>query len=128
MQENKTISNSTSFALASKVKDYFLLIKFTLSFMVVFSTIVSYLLVPGIRFNLLKVLLLFAGGILVTGSANAINQVLEKDTDALMKRTAKRPVASGRMSVQEGWMFAFISGVIGCCIMYSFSWESAVVS
>ena len=46
MQENKTISNSTSFALASKVKDYFQLIKFTLSFMVVFSTVVSYLLAP----------------------------------------------------------------------------------
>ena len=39
---------------------------------------------------------------LVTGSANAINQVVEKDTDAMMKRTANRPVASGRMSVTEG--------------------------
>ena len=98
MQENNTISNSTSFALASKAKDYFLLIKFTLSFMVVFSTVVSYLLAPNIRFDLLQVLLLFAGGMLVTGSANAINQILEKDTDAMMKRTAKRPIASGRMS------------------------------
>ena len=34
--ETKTITNSTSFGLASKVKDYFQLIKFTLSFMVVF--------------------------------------------------------------------------------------------
>jgi protoheme IX farnesyltransferase len=128
MQENNTISNSTSFALASKAKDYFLLIKFTLSFMVVFSTIVSYLLAPDIRFDLLKVLLLFAGGMLVTGSANAINQVLEKDTDALMKRTAKRPIASGRMSVQEGWTFAIVSGIAGCYIMYTFSIEAALVS
>lgn len=128
MQENKTISNSTSFALASKVKDYFLLIKFTLSFMVVFSTIVSYLLAPGIRFDLLEVLLLFAGGMLVTGSANAINQILEKDTDALMKRTAKRPVASGRMSVKEAWIFTAFSGILGCYIMYRFSMEAALVS
>ena len=128
MQQNKTISNSTSFALASKAKDYFLLIKFTLSFMVVFSTVVSYLLVPGVRFDLLKVLLLFAGGMLVTGSANAINQVLEKDTDALMKRTAQRPIASGRMNVKEGWMFAIISGVLGCFIMYTFSTEAAWLS
>ncbi|HMK05011.1 MAG TPA: UbiA family prenyltransferase, partial [Ferruginibacter sp.] len=103
MQENNTISKSTSFVLASKVKDYFLLIKFTLSFMVVFSTVVSYLLAPNIKFDLLQVLLLFIAGMLITGSANSINQALEKNTDALMKRTAKRPVASGRMSTNEAY-------------------------
>ena len=58
------------------------------------------------RSKVISVLLLFAGGMLVTGSANAINQVAEKDTDAMMKRTAKRPVASGRMSVNEATVFA----------------------
>jgi len=127
-QENTTITNSTSFALVSKVKDYFQLIKFTLSFMVVFSTVVSYLLAPGIRFDLLQVLLLFAGGMLITGSANAINQVLEESTDALMKRTAKRPVASGRMSVTEASAFAVIAGALGVFIMwYWFNIESALL-
>ena len=128
MEENKTISNSTSFALASKAKDYFLLIKFTLSFMVVFSTVISYLLAPNVSFNISKVLLLFVGGMLVTGAANAINQILEKDTDALMARTAKRPIASGRMSVNEGWALVIIAGVLGCVIMYSFSIEAALLS
>ena len=127
-QENNTISNSASFTVASKVKDYFLLIKFTLSFMVVFSTVVSYLLAPNIKFDLLQVLLLFAGGMLVTGSANGINQVLEKDTDALMMRTAKRPVASGRMSVNEAWIFVAVSGMLGLYIMYTFSPEAAWLS
>ncbi len=63
------------------------------------------------------ILLLFIGGMLVTGSANAINQVVEKDTDALMKRTAKRPVAAGRMSVGEGWTFAAICGIAGVIIL-----------
>ncbi len=128
MQEKKIISNSTSFVLASKVKDYFLLIKFTLSFMVVFSTVISYLLAPNIRFDLMQVLLLFVGGILVTGSANTINQILEKDTDAMMNRTASRPVASGRMSAKEAWIFAAISGGIGLLIMFSFSKEAAWLS
>jgi protoheme IX farnesyltransferase len=57
---------------------------------------------------------------LVTGSANAINQVTEKDTDALMKRTAKRPIASGRMSVAEGWVFSIISGLAGVWILWYF--------
>jgi protoheme IX farnesyltransferase len=128
VQENNTITKSTSFVLASKVKDYFLLIKFTLSFMVVFSSVISYLLAPNVQANLIQVLLLFAGGMLVTGSANAINQILEKDTDALMKRTSKRPVASQRMSATEAWVFAGIIGALGIFIMYTFSAEAAWLS
>ena len=123
-----TISNSKSFALASKVKDYFQLIKFTLSFMVVFSTVVSYLLAPNVRFDLIQVLLLFIAGMLITGSANTINQAWERETDALMKRTAKRPVASGRMSPSEAYTFAAIAGIAGISIMwYFFNFESAMI-
>ena len=132
MQENNTISNSTSFALASKVKDYFQLIKFTLSFMVVFSTVVSFLIAPYYKIytrpTLLSVLLLFVAGMLITGSANSINQVLEKKTDALMKRTATRPVASGRMSETEAYVFAFITGLLGVSMMwYFFNFQSAMI-
>ena len=89
--------------------------------MVVFSAVISYLLAPKIvGFNAKMILLLFAGGFLVTGSANTINQVVEKETDAGMKRTAKRPVASGRMSVAEGWGFAIITGALGIFIMWYF--------
>src|SRR5947208_16460168 len=102
-KEAHGFTGSASFALASKAKDYFQLIKFTLSFMVVFSCVVCYLLAPNVRFDLLSVLLLFVAGMLITGSANAINQAVEKDTDAMMKRTASRPVASGRMSEKEAW-------------------------
>jgi protoheme IX farnesyltransferase len=132
-QENKAIANSTSFTLVSKVKDYFQLIKFTLSFMVVFSTVVSFLIAPNelhyVREKIISVLLLFVAGMLVTGSANAINQILEKASDGLMMRTAKRPVASGRMSVNEAGIFAFIAGVGGVFIMWNFfNTESALVS
>ena len=65
---------------------------------------------------------------LVTGSANAINQAVEKDTDALMKRTAKRPVASGRMSVNEAGIFAVITGAIGVFMMWNwFNWQSSLI-
>jgi protoheme IX farnesyltransferase len=111
----------------SKLKDYLQLTKPSLSIMVVFSSVVSYLLAPRVvEYDWLMILLLFVGGFLVTGSANAINQTVEKDTDALMKRTAKRPVASGRMTVSEGWTFAIITGVLGCFILgYFFNWLSA---
>ncbi len=131
-QENKTINNSTSFALVSKVKDYFQLIKFTLSFMVVFSTVVSFLIAPNeqfyVREKIISVLLLFVAGMLITGSANAINQLMEKKSDGLMQRTAKRPVASGRMSINEAGIFAFIAGALGVFMMWKyFNFQSAMV-
>lgn len=118
--------NSESSAM-SKIRDYVQLVKLSLSIMVVFSSVISYLLAPKIvEYDWVMIVLLFAGGMLVTGSANAINQVVEKDTDAMMKRTAKRPVASGRMSVQEGWAFAIITGALGVFILGNyFNWLSA---
>ena len=112
-----------------KVKDYLQLVKLSLSIMVVFSSVISFLLTQGSDSYVNKwkmILLLFAGGMLVTGSANAINQVVEKDTDAMMKRTAKRPVAAGRMSVEEGWAFAIITGALGVFILGNyFNWLTA---
>ena len=98
--------------------------------MVVFSSVLAYLLVPDIEdkyANPLKMTILLAiGGLLVTGSANAINQAVEKDTDAIMKRTSNRPVAAGRMSVTEAWVFAIIAGAAGIFILgYFFNWTSA---
>jgi protoheme IX farnesyltransferase len=112
-----------------KLKDYLLLIKPSLSIMVVFSSVMSFALTKGSESYVdfwKMILLLFAGGMLVTGSANAINQVVEKDTDARMKRTANRPVAAGRMSVNEGWIFAVITGAAGVFILgHYFNWLSA---
>lgn len=110
-----------------KIDDYKQLIKFTLSFTVVFSSVISYMLAPNVvEYDLLSIVLLFVGGMLVTGSANAINQITEKDTDAVMKRTGNRPVASGRMSVQEATAFAFIAAIVGSLILgLYFSWYAA---
>ncbi|WP_246121063.1 heme o synthase [Chitinophaga polysaccharea] len=120
---------SSSYAVASKVKDYSQLMKFNLTFMVVFSSVVGYLLVPGVEFNLVKVLLLFAGGLLVSGSANTINQIWERETDKLMARTAVRPLPSGRMNVSEAVILATVTGLAGIFVMgYCFNLLSALLS
>ena len=133
MPDQTYTHTSTSLTLAEKVKDYFQLVKFTLSFTVVFSCVICYLLAPNITIGnahtLWMVLVLFTAGMLVTGSANAINQAVEKDTDALMKRTSTRPIASGRMTVNQGYTFAIITGAIGIVMMaYFFNSKAAVIS
>ena len=104
--------------------------KFTLSFTVVFTCVICYQIAPNILvFDWWNILILTFAGLCITGSANAINQAVEKDTDAQMKRTANRPVASGRMSQQTAYAFAIIAGIIGVGLMaYQFNTLSAVLS
>jgi protoheme IX farnesyltransferase len=125
----ETIKQSGSFKIAEKLKDYMLLVKFNLSFMVVFSAVISYLLAPKVtEYDWKSIILLFVGGMLVTGSANAINQAMEKQTDAMMKRTAGRPVASGRMSPAEATSFAVICGLAGTMLLWHFNFLTALLS
>src|SRR5690606_15743028 len=73
--------------------------------------------------------ILFLGGILVTGGANTINQVLERDGDKMMIRTQNRPIAQGRISVAEGWLVAGIAGITGAMILgYHFNALAGILS
>jgi protoheme IX farnesyltransferase len=113
----------------SKIKDYGQLLKPNLSFLVVFSSVIAYLLVPGIHFELSKVIILFAGGMLVTGAANAINQILEKDSDRLMKRTMFRPLPDARMQRAEAWLFALLTAFAGAALLaLSFNLLTGILS
>ena len=106
------------------------LTKFSLSFTVVFSCVVCYLLSPNSRLSaIVKIIELFIAGMLVTGAANALNEAAEKDTDAMMKRTAARPVASNKISRRHALIFALITGVAGIALMwYCFNWQAAALS
>jgi len=128
--EEHNRDNGPSVWLKGKMRDYALLMKFTLSFTVVFSSVISYMMAPNIvDFDLWSIVLLFLGGMLVTGSANAINQVAEASTDAVMKRTASRPVASGRMSSAEASTFAVVTAAAGIAILwFRFSHYAALLS
>lgn len=121
--------DTTTVSLNSKVRDYMQLMKPNLSFMVVFSSVVGYLLAPGIVFSWKEVLLLFLGGMLVTNGANIINQILERDSDKYMKRTMNRPLPDGRMQTTEAWAATVLSAVCGVLIIgYYFTWLAATIS
>ncbi|MBS1615664.1 MAG: protoheme IX farnesyltransferase [Bacteroidetes bacterium] len=103
--------------LIGRARDYSQLLKPNLSFMVVFSSVIGYLLAPGISFQLTPVLELFIGGMLVTGGANTLNQIIERETDALMHRTQNRPLPAGRMMPPEAVIVACSSGLIGSLLI-----------
>ena len=90
----------------SFISDFKKLVKMRLNLTVVFSASIAFLV--GSRFQgeinwtdlefLRNWAILTAGGFLVTGCANGFNEIIEKDLDKLMNRTADRPLPSGRMT------------------------------
>ena len=83
-----------------KLKYYFQLLKFRLSITVVFSAVAGYFLGTDL-FLTEELLYLIFGGLLVTGSANGFNQILERDYDKIMTRTAKRPLPLKNLKLSE---------------------------
>lgn len=65
--------------------------------------------------------MLLAGGVLVTGSSNGFNQIMERNLDALMDRTRNRPLPAGRMSVNTAWTIATVMGVAGVSLITIFT-------
>ena len=92
------------------------LLKFKLSITVVFSAMIGYLLGFD-EFNLQHFIYLILGGFLVTGSANAFNQVLEKEKDKLMARTKIRPLPQENLTIIQAVIFAFIIGITGLFLL-----------
>lgn len=98
-----------------------MLVKLKLSLLVVFTSLMAYIIAAGSNVNLIGLILLGTGGFLVTAAANALNQVLEKDYDKHMTRTADRPITAGRMKASEGVMFAGLACLLGISMLAMFN-------
>ncbi len=114
-------SIALNIGFAAKAKAYFELMKFRLSFLVAFSAAFGYALASQGSVNWLVLMMLSIGGLLVSASSVTINQIIEKDLDALMKRTENRPLPTGRVSVKAATVFAVILGVVGLLILFQFT-------
>jgi heme o synthase len=105
--------------LTAKISDYFQLVKFRLSSLVVFSAAICFAFGSD-NIDWMKMLWLIIGGFLVTGSSNAFNQIIEKDTDKLMSRTENRPLPKERLSETEAFILASLMGMTGIFILWNF--------
>ena len=96
-----------------RVADFITLAKPRLNLLVLVTTAAGlYLAAPqGVPSAILFHTLI--GTALVAGGAAALNQVWERHTDALMRRTQRRPVASGRLRMVEGAWFGLVLSALG---------------
>jgi protoheme IX farnesyltransferase len=86
----------------TKLDDLALLAKVRLNTLVVATTAGGYFMAAPKTFDAAVLAVTCLGTALVAGGAAALNQVGERDLDAVMTRTRIRPVAAGRMSPAEG--------------------------
>ncbi|MFC4268261.1 heme o synthase [Polaribacter marinivivus] len=122
---NTTVISQTKPLMKTIISDLKQLTKVGLSLSVVFSSVAGYFLAAEI-INFSTVLLLALGGFFMVGASNAYNQVIEKDTDAIMQRTKNRPLPTGRMSVNFAMTIAILFTVLGLAILYSINPKTAL--
>ena len=99
------------------VGDYVALTKPRLNLLVVATSAAGYYLgAPG-PLNLPHMAAAVVGTTLVAGGAAALNQVYERDTDALMRRTRMRPLPDGRVSAFDARMFGLVLSAAGLVLL-----------
>jgi protoheme IX farnesyltransferase len=104
---------------ASKLSDLFMFVKLRLATLVVMSAAFCYMLASDV-IDYSKLTFLIVGGFLVTASSNGFNQIIERNLDKLMSRTANRPLPTGRMSLTEAYVISIVFGIAGIAILWYF--------
>jgi len=106
-------------SFAGRLRAVAALFKLRLTSLVVVSAVLGYLLgVADGAFLWVDLGLLALAGLLVTGASNALNQVIEVNEDALMDRTAGRPLVRGWLTVREALWLALLAGGAGTLILW----------
>ena len=91
--------------------------KLRLSISVVFSSVISYLIGMN-KFDFEILSYLIVGGLLMVSTSNIFNQVIERDLDALMQRTKRRPLPMGEISVNNALVLGFSFVIVGLTFLY----------
>ena len=107
---------SSRLNLTAKVCGYVDLMKLRVVELLLVSTLPAMVLAEGGLPSLSLTIATLIGGTLAAGSANAFNMVIESESDKLMKRTAKRPLATGVLNKTEATLFATFIGLLSLAI------------
>jgi protoheme IX farnesyltransferase len=107
--------------IKARLKSYIELMKLRVVELLLISTIPAMALaergLPPLGITVATLL----GGTLAAGSANAFNQVIEKDIDELMQRTKRRPLVEKQLTLRESLIFATLVGILSLSIFWIFT-------
>jgi heme o synthase len=110
------VPNKSGVKTSHKVRGFIDLMKLRVVELLLVSTLPAMVLAEQGLPTLTLTLATLIGGTLAAGSANAFNMVIESESDKLMKRTAKRPLATGVLTKTEALIFAMLIGLLSLLI------------
>jgi len=110
------VSTNSRVKPSVKVRGFVDLMKLRVVELLLVSTLPAMVLAKEGLPSLTLTMATLIGGTLAAGSANAFNMVIESESDKLMKRTAKRPLATGVLTKPEALIFATLIGVLSLLI------------
>lgn len=118
---------SLSAGVLAKSRALIELLKVRLSLLVAFSCAFGYGLATQGHVEWKVLLMVTLGGFLISGASVCINQIIERDLDRVMERTKRRPLPTGRVSVQEALAFTVITFTAGVGILWVYTNPLTVV-
>ena len=101
----------------SRYADYWILTKPELSMLSVLTTFSGFYLAHRGMLNVPLLIATIAGTGLLAAGAASMNMYFEREHDALMRRTQKRPIPSGRILPVEALLFGITCGVTGAIVL-----------
>ena len=100
------------------LRSYYLLCKPNVVYMMLICALVGMLLAEDSVSSITTIMVALLGIALCSGSAAAINQVIDRNADAAMTRTDQRPIPQGDLSAFHASSFALVIGAMGALILY----------
>jgi protoheme IX farnesyltransferase len=97
----------------SRWVDFYELTKPRMNFLVLVTTLVGFYMASPAKLDWRLLIPTLLGTALTAAAASALNQIVERDYDAMMPRTRNRPLAAARLGVGEAMVFGLLLGVAG---------------
>ncbi len=114
-------NTSSALSWSQRVRDFVLLTKPRIVLLFALTGLAAMVLEGTILSDFPRAFWVFVGMVLTAGSANALNQYLDRDIDAVMPRTReKRPIPAGRMPAEHALYFAITIGLIATYLLLHF--------
>jgi len=99
--------------LTSRLRDYYTLTKPEVNLLILMTTSAGYYLASRGPFRIVGLINTLIGTLLVASGTATLNQWMERVWDGQMRRTANRPLPSGRLSAREAFLFGMVLSVAG---------------
>ena len=113
------LARSVSTSWSDTLRDYLTLMKPGVMLLVLVTTAAAMWVALGEAPDPWTLLLTLAGTMLAGGAAATLNHVLDRDMDAAMPRTSRRPVASGRIHPGRAAAFAVVLAAASFALLYA---------